>query len=76
MELRHDTDIHRLLEPRSNFDIGFRAFERCAPRLYNKLPSDIKECFETSDFKKKLKTYLFREAYDCGSKTMKENYKC
>ncbi len=40
VELRHDTDPHTLLEPRSNFDMGFRAFERCAPRIYNKLPSE------------------------------------
>ena len=76
MELRHDTDPHRLLEPRSNFNMGFRAFERCAPRIYNKLPSDIKNCAKIDTFKKKLKTYLFREAYDFGGMKIKDDYCC
>ncbi len=54
MELRHDTDLHRLLEPRSNSNMGFRAFERCAPRIYNKLANDIKYCAKMDVFKKKL----------------------
>ena len=62
---------HRLLEPRSNFDMGFRAFERCAPRIYNKLPSDIKDCVRIDLFKKKLKTYLFTEAYDLSGMRIK-----
>lgn len=76
MELRHDTDPHRLLEPRSNFDMGFRAFERCAPRIYNKLPSELKNCTKIDTFKKKLKTYLFKEAYDLSSMVIKDNYRC
>ena len=76
MELRHDTDLHRLLEPRSNLEIGFRAFERCAPRLYNKLPTEIKDCTKMDTFKKQLKTYLFKESYDFNGMEIKKKYSC
>ncbi len=52
MELRHDTDFHRLLEPRSNSNMGLREFERYAPRIYNKLPRDIKDCAKVDVFKR------------------------
>ena len=58
MELRHSPDPHGLLEPRSNFNMGFRAFKRCAPRIYNKLPSDNKKFAKLDTFKKKLKTNM------------------
>ncbi len=76
MELRHETDLHRLLEPRSNSNMEFRTFERCAPRIYNKLPIDIKDCAKMDAFKKKLKTYLFQEAYDLNSIESKDDYHC
>ena len=76
MELRHDADPHRLLEPRSNSNMGFRAFERCAPRIYNKLPSDVKNCAKLDTFKKKLKTFLFKEAYDLSDMRIKDDYCC
>ena len=76
MELRHDTDPHRLLEPRSNLEIGFRAFERCAPRLYNKLPTELKDCSKMDIFKKQLKTYLFKEAYDFNGMEIRKRYSC
>ena len=62
--LRHSMDRHRLLEPRANLELGMRAFENSAPRLYNKLPQDIKESGNIEVFKKRLKTYLFRTCYD------------
>ncbi len=76
MELSHDTDLHRLHEPRSNSNMGLRAFEGCAPRIYNKLPSNIKDCAKMDVFKKKLKTYLFQEAYDLNSMEIKDDYRC
>ena len=33
--VRHAVDEYRLNEPRCNTDLGFRAFQVCAPRLYN-----------------------------------------
>ncbi len=49
MTLRHSVYRHRLNEPRCNLNIGFRAFASRAPRLYNKLPEDLKNS-EAADF--------------------------
>ena len=38
---------------------GRRAFEYCAPRLWNSLPMDIRKSVSISIFKKSLKTYFF-----------------
>ncbi len=40
-----------------------RAFSRCAPILWNNLPSDIRNVQSLNVFKKKLKTLLFMQAY-------------
>lgn len=42
---------------------GSRAFSVCGPILWNNLPQDIRLCHSVNIFKKKLKTYLFKEAY-------------
>ena len=75
MVLRHNDDQNRLVEPRSNTNLGFRAFARCAPRLYNKLPICIKNCENLSTFKKKLKTHLFNDAYDVGDLSINPPYR-
>ena len=72
--LRHSMDRHRLLEPRANLELGMRAFENSAPRLYNKLPQDIKESGNIEVFKKGLKTYLFRTCYDLEEEVIREPY--
>ena len=54
--LRHSTDKHRLLEPRANLELGKRAYEYAAPRLYNSLPNSVKENSNVNIFRKKLKT--------------------
>ena len=41
-----------------------RSFEYSAPRLYNSLPSEVKEQSTVYSFRSKLKTYLFTKAYD------------
>ena len=41
-----------------------RAFQFAAPRLWNRLPKDLRLLNSISTFKKQLKTYLFRMAYD------------
>ena len=35
MTLKHSNVLHKLNEPQCNFEFGFRAFEKSAPRLYN-----------------------------------------
>ena len=74
VNLRHSTDRHRLFEPRANLVLGTRAFENSAPRLYNKLPKDIKDSYNIEVFKKKLKTYLFRQCYDLEEEVIREPY--
>ncbi len=43
---------------------GDRAFAVAAPKLWNKLPSDIHTITDPALFKSKLKTYLFRMAFN------------
>ena len=47
----------RFFTPKSKF--GTRAFSYYAPRMWNCLPSSIKESSSLSCFKNKLKTYIF-----------------
>ena len=41
-----------------------RAFFFSAPRLYSKLPSELRGCINMTVFKKRVKTLLFDDAYD------------
>ena len=43
---------------------GGRAFENVAPRLWNELPSDIRQAETNNQFRSKLKTHLFTQYYD------------
>ena len=53
-----------LSEPRSRLvTYGDRAFACAAPRLWNKLPVNIRLCDTLDSFKKHLKTYLFNAAF-------------
>jgi hypothetical protein len=54
-----------LVEPRTNLvKYGDRAFKNVAPKLWNKLPQNVK-CTDTLDsFKLKIKSILFKEAFD------------
>ena len=55
---------HRLVEVKHNLrNYGFRSFSVAAPQLWNALPSDIRACDNISEFKRKLKAYLFRKAF-------------
>ena len=54
----------RLLEPETNLGYGDRAFSVCGDRLWNELPEEVKCAKSLDSFKRKLKTYLFREAYE------------
>ena len=64
--LRHSDDPYRLEEPRSRTNIGTRAYERSAPRLFNKLPLGVKQSPNCSVFKKRLKTHVFADCYQSG----------
>ena len=58
------------LTPRFSSTVGFRTFKSAAPRLYNKLPLDIKRIKDM----KNLKTYLFSECYNLDDMTIHEPY--
>ena len=47
-------------------EIGFRAFKISAPRIFNKLPDDVKNCDSVVVFKKKLKRFLFTDCCELG----------
>ena len=74
VQTRHSQDQHRLEEPSANLNIGTRAFAHSAPRLYNKLPNNIKESENIAIFKKRLKTYIFNDCYDLRDKMLTEQY--
>ena len=52
-------------EPRANLKTyGERAFSMAAPRLWNKLPLQIRLSSSEAVFKANLKTYIFKRAFD------------
>ena len=55
---------HRLKEVRSKKKYGERAFSVIGPKLWNDLPVELKTSESVNIFKKSLKTYLFRQAYN------------
>lgn len=42
---------------------GARSFQCCAPRLWNKLPEDLRKTSSLYSFKSQLKTLLFKKAF-------------
>ena len=53
-----------LKAPKSNKkSFGDRAFTNAAPRLWNSLPLQIRQCKTLSSFKTNLKTHLFSKSY-------------
>ena len=62
--LRSSSDSTLLAQPRAKLKTsGERSFSFIAPKIWNKLPRNIRESPTLSTFKKNLKTYLFRGAY-------------
>ena len=43
---------------------GSRAFSICAPKMWNALPDDVRSCASLDIFKGKLKTHLFKTAFN------------
>ena len=63
-KLRSD-DQGLLHIPKTNCKtLGDRAFAHAAPQLWNSLPLNVRKCENISDFKKRLKTFLFNKAYN------------
>ena len=63
MNLRSNTK-NLLQIPDTNLKrFGDRAFCACAPRLWSELPDNIKVADSVQNFKKQLKTLLFREKF-------------
>ena len=48
---------------KSRKTLGDRSFFVAAPKLWNKLPSDIRDFNSINSFKTAIKTYLFRQAF-------------
>ena len=60
----HSMNGHRSDDINYNLrNYRFRAFSVASPQLWNALPLDIRSCNDISEFKRKLKTYLFRKAF-------------
>ena len=74
VHLRHSDEIFRLEEPRSNLNVGCRAFCRSAPRLFNRLPLLVRQSPNCVIFKKRLKTHLFTECYDIPSQEITQEF--
>jgi hypothetical protein len=59
------TDQHLLNIPRSNLkSCGDRVFSIAAPKLWNTLPLDIKTISSREKFKERLKTHMYRSAFE------------
>ena len=55
---------HHLFDVKYNLrNYGFRSFSVASPQLWNDIPLGIRSCESLKDFKKKLRTYLFRKAF-------------
>lgn len=62
--LLRSNDKLLLTEPRSNLKTaGDRCFSVAGPKRWNKLPLNIRKVDKIDEFKKELKTYLFRKAF-------------
>ena len=65
---RASTRTNKLEEVGGNGVFGDRSFSIAGPKLWNLLPGDIRAEKDTDMFKKKLKTFLFRELDNVCSK--------
>ena len=65
-EDKHDSRVkNTLFVPKTKLvTCGDRAFSTAAPVLWNSLPNQLRNIDKVSSFKKQLKTYLFRKAYN------------
>ena len=54
-------NLHTLFIPRTKTDIGARALNIVGPKLWNQLPSDVRNCQSISSFKSHLMKFLLRD---------------
>jgi len=57
------TSSQRYERPGTRLKFGERSFSCAGPRAWNGLPSSLQELTDTKTFKRKLKTFLFQQAY-------------
>jgi hypothetical protein len=63
--LRTDEDYFLLdVPPIPNLKRTERSFKYCAPQVWNQLPYELRSCSEVNVFKRKLKTHLFKKAFE------------
>ena len=58
----------KLEERKCNGEMGERSFAVAGPKLWNLLPVEVRIEEDTEEFKKKLKTFLFREVDNPNSR--------
>ena len=51
-----------------------RCFTFCAPRMYNSLPDEVRHSTSLEMFKRRLKTFIFRQAYDLETIRINEQF--
>ena len=61
--LRSASDQWTLTVPRAARQYGSRSFQVHGAKLWNDLPADLREPQSTQTFKRKLKTFLYRQAF-------------
>ena len=63
--------INKLLLKHANFKslstLGDRSFKCAGPKLWNELPKDIRSATTVKSFKRLLKTYLFKKAFNADN---------
>ena len=50
--------------PNIKLEYGRRSFSYCGPKIWNSLPAHLKTDITLNSFKSKLKTFLFKQAFD------------
>ena len=69
------SNMHQLQEPIiATSAYSNRCFSYSAPRLYNSLPDSVRESESLQSFKNRLKTFLFREAYDTDNQCIRNSF--
>ena len=61
--LRSDSSI-KLYQPIARKSVGERAFSVTAPKLWNNLPTDLRNLNALSVLKRKIKTHFFRKYFN------------
>ena len=63
--LRSSSDSLKFIKPSKNYkSYGEKSFSFYGPYVWNELPYNLRSCDNLFSFKKQLKTYFFKQAYD------------